>query len=212
VSDPGGVGSWFSVLVLQSLWWGFGIFFIAALTEMWFPPFPGDAVFFFGLVTLQAHDLSVYGAFLGSSLGGLVGFTLLYWLGRARGRRLFGRQETGLFSVTGLERVERWFHRWGGIVIVMGRFLAGVRSAVPLVAGVGDYPKVAAVSLGAVSILIWNGLLAVVAVVLHANWDRVSVYWRTYSVAVWTVIIVVALVGAVRFLMHRRGGRSDGSA
>ena len=185
---------WFTSMAVQSFWWTIGIFFIAALTEMLFPPFPGDAVFFLGLVSLEAGGVSVIGAFLAAVLGGLAGFVALYWLGRWQGRDLFIRRNRGLFSVEHLERVESWFRRWGAAVIIFGRFLAGVRSAVPLAAGIGDFPVVSTMSYGAVSILVWNGLLAGLALFAHANWDRVSDVFRAYSVVAWMVVIGVAVL------------------
>jgi membrane protein DedA with SNARE-associated domain len=183
---------WFTSMAVQSFWWTIGIFFIAALTEMLFPPFPGDAVFFLGLVSLEAGGVSVIGAFAAAALGGMAGFVALYWLGRWQGRELFIRRNRGVLSVRHLERVEAWFKRWGAAVIIFGRFLAGVRSAVPLAAGVGDYPLVSTVSYGAVSILVWNGLLASLALLAHAKWDFLSSVFRAYSVVAWVVLVALA--------------------
>jgi len=202
-----GAASWLSFLTALSLWWTFGVFFIAAFTEMWFPPCPGDSIFFFGLVTLQAGGMPVYSAFVASSLGGFTGFALLYWLGRARGRRAFRPESKGLFSLKSLTRVEAWFQRWGGLVIVFGRFLAGVRSAVPLVAGVGNYPRARTLVLGGVSVLIWNGLLATLALVVHENWDTVARHWRAISIAFWIVVGVIGLLAAVRYGVKKRSSR-----
>ncbi|MEW5701290.1 MAG: DedA family protein [Candidatus Zixiibacteriota bacterium] len=204
-----GTVPWLTFLTAQSLWWAFGVFFIAAFTEMWFPPFPGDAVFFLGLVMLETGGRPVYGALVASSLGGFVGFALLYWLGVAKGRLAFRKRSTGLFSHSALTRVEAWFQRWGGLVIVFGRFLVGVRSVVPLAAGVGGYPRRRALALGGVSILIWNGLLATLALVLHENWESVAGQWRTVSIGFWILVGLTVLFAAVRYFRRRSSRRSE---
>ncbi len=185
---------WLSNWAIQSAWWTFGFFFITAITEMIFPPFPGDAVLFLGLVTLQTADIPVARGIVAATLGGLAGFSLLFWLGRAKGRAVFISRNKGMFSLDRLHRVEAWFARWGALVIIFGRFLAGIRSAVPLVAGVGDYPVARTMIFGGISILLWNVLLAVSAVALHHNWDRFRSVWQTYNLLIWVVLGVVVLI------------------
>jgi membrane protein DedA with SNARE-associated domain len=189
---------------VQPLWWTFGIFMVAAITEMWFPPFPGDAFFFVGLASASAGDFSTANVIAGTCIGGCIGFASLYWLGRAKGRNLFNRRKSGILSPPTLARVERWFARWGGWVIVFGRFLSGVRSAVPLVAGIGLYPTARALGLGAVSVLVWNGLLAIAALLLGANLDRISGIWNTYNLLFWVAAICFILFWTIRFFRRRR--------
>lgn len=195
---------WLSLWVVQSLWWTFGVFFIAALSEMIFPPFPGDAVLFLGLITLQSAEISVWRGLIASTLGGLAGFALLYWFGKIKGRALFIKRDAGMFSLERLHRVEAWFKRWGAWVIIFGRFLAGIRSIVPIVAGVGDYPAATTMTYGVVSIAIWNGLLAVAAIVLHANWDRFRSVWQTYNLLIWILLGIGVLIFVWR--MNRARG------
>lgn len=204
------IDAWFAATAVDSLWWAFGLFFTAALVEMIFPPFPGDAVYFLGLVSIAARSDSAVAPIIASFLGGLVGFTALYWLGRIQGRRLFLRKPTGLLSEQTLHKMEHWLTRWGGWVIIFGRFLAGVRSAVPLVAGVGLYPRTQAIALGAISIVIWNGLLAAGALELGQNWGSVSRIVKAYNTLFWTAAIVIAILWGARFFWRRRKTRQTG--
>jgi membrane protein DedA with SNARE-associated domain len=189
---------------VQSLWWTFGIFMVVSITEMWFPPFPGDAFYFVGLISVSAGDASVASVILATCMGGFVGFASLYWLGSAKGRDLFHQRSSGFWSPGTLARVERWFTHWGGWVIIFGRFLPGVRSAVPLVAGISLFPCTRALIFGAISIVIWNGLLATAALLLGANWDHVSRIWDTYNLLFWAVALCLILFWAVRFFRRRK--------
>lgn len=198
------IDTWFAVHSLESLWWAFGLFFAAALVEMLFPPFPGDAVFFFGLVTLAANGTSVYGSIIAACAGGTVGFIAVYWIGRIYGRKFFMKRPSGLWSRGSLEKVERWFARWGGWVIVIGRFLSGVRALIPLVAGIGSYPATRSILLGAISIVIWNGVLATVALVLGENWESISRTYNTYNYIFWVVAAVLILLWVVRWYWLRQ--------
>lgn len=204
------VEAWVTFWTIESLWWTFGVFFIAALVEMWFPPFPGDAVYFIGLATMSAKGEPAWLAITAACIGGLVGFAGLYWLGRAKGRHWFAKRERGLISHNTLHRLEDWFRHWGGWVIIAGRFLMGIRSAVPLVAGIGDYPRERALALGLASIVIWNGLLAAGALLLGQNWEAVSSILSTYSKVFWTIGGIVLLIWIARLFLQKRRTRNGG--
>ena len=198
------IDTWFAVTFLDSLWWALGFFFVAALVEMIFPPFPGDAVYFFGLVTLSANGAPVIGSIIAACIGGTVGFVAIYWLGHAYGRKFFMKRQSGLWSQESLHRVERWITRWGGWVIILGRFLAGVRSLVPLVAGIGSYPTTRSITLGAASVVIWNGLLATLALVLGHNWDHVTRLVMTYNYIFWAAATLLIILWGGRVYWRRR--------
>lgn len=205
------IDTWTALWSIESIWWTVGIFFVAALVEMWFPPFPGDAVFFIGLATMSAKEEPVFLAITAACVGGFAGFAGLYWLGSIKGRHWFARRENGLVSRHTLHRIETWISHWGGWVIIGGRFLVGIRSAVPLVAGVGSYPRNHALIFGAVSIVIWNGLLATGALVLGQNWGAVSRILSTYNKVFWTLGGIVLLILAIRFFLQKRRGTKSGT-
>lgn len=196
--------SWLALWSLESLWWTFGIFFAAALVEMWFPPFPGDAVYFIGLWSMSAGDVSVYAAIGAALCGSFLGYVSLYWLGRARGRRLFMR-DSGMWSEKSLRRMEGWFRRWGGWVIIFGRFIVGARSAVPLVAGVSLFPLTWALVFGGISIIIWNGILAVGALSLGHNWESVANILSTYNLAFWIIALAGLTAWGIWKLLKKNG-------
>ncbi|MBD3297236.1 MAG: hypothetical protein GF341_01145 [candidate division Zixibacteria bacterium] len=198
------IDTWFALHSIESLWWAFGLFFAAALVEMLFPPFPGDAVYFFGLVTLAANGSSVYGSIIAACVGGTVGFVTVYWIGQVYGRKFFMKRQSGLWSQNSLVKVEHWISRWGGWVIIFGRFLSGVRALIPLVAGIGSYPTTRSFVLGALSIVIWNGVLATVALVLGENWNTISHTYNTYNYIFWLVAGILILLWAGRWFWQRR--------
>ena len=205
--NPADLPSWLPLWWLQSLFWTFGLFFLVALTEMVFPPFPGDTVFFVALIGVQSVGESVAIPLVATLLGAIAGFAVLYWLGATRGRQLFRAERKGLFALSSLERVEGWFTRWGGLVVLLGRFVSGVRSAIPLAAGISKYPLPKTMILGLLSIVLWNGILTIAALVLHENWDTVSGYWRNYSLVFWMVTIGIMILLVGRKLLRRRSAQ-----
>ncbi|MFT4135729.1 DedA family protein [Microbacterium sp.] len=74
---------------------------------------------------------------LSAFLGGEVGF----YLGHKGGPAVFERRESGLFSRKNVERTNRFFERYGGLTIILARFVPIVRTFAPVAAGVGHMHK-----------------------------------------------------------------------
>jgi membrane-associated protein len=72
-------------------------------------------------------------------LGGEVG----YLIGHKAGPRIFERKETGLFSIENVKRTNGFFERFGGLAVIVARFVPIVRTFAPVAAGVGhmNYKK-----------------------------------------------------------------------
>lgn len=114
--------------------------------------FPGDKQL------IQIDIWWVAGAIgLAAFLGGEVG----YLIGHKAGPRVFERKETGLFSVENVRRTNHFFERFGGLAVILARFVPIVRTFAPVAAGVGhmNYRKYSLYNL--IGALIWAAGLTV---------------------------------------------------
>jgi membrane-associated protein len=114
--------------------------------------FPGDKQL------IQIDIWWVAGAIgLAAFLGGEVG----YLIGHKAGPRVFERKETGLFSLENVRRTNHFFERFGGLAVILARFVPIVRTFAPVAAGVGhmNYRKYSLYNL--IGALIWAAGLTV---------------------------------------------------
>ncbi|GAA1849044.1 DedA family protein [Microbacterium koreense] len=88
---------------------------------------PPDGVF--GLSAWAVALLIGLSAFLGGEVG--------YLIGHKGGPAVFERKESGLFSRSNVERTNAFFERFGGVTIILARFVPIVRTFAPVAAGVG---------------------------------------------------------------------------
>lgn len=180
-------------------WLVFVIIFLASYIENIFPPIPGDTILLFGAYMVGRGDMSFGMALTTTLFGSVVGFMTLYLAGYKYGRGVMYSTQQTWFSPASLERVERLFERYGYKVVLINRFLAGLRSVVGLFSGIGKLNvwKVAGLSL--ISSLVWNGALIWLGGSIGENWEQITVYLQRYNTAV--SVLIVLIIGG--FLFHR---------
>src|SRR5688572_14550662 len=155
-------------LLFRSGLWIYAILFVIIFSETGFvvtPFLPGDSLLF-AVGALAAVDTSgTLTAPLASALlavAAILGNTLNYSIGRSIGPPAFSGRYRFL-KLEYLRRTEEFFARWGGMTIVLSRFVPIVRTFAPFVAGVGHmrYARFQAYNVAGglswVLIFIWGG-------------------------------------------------------
>ena len=84
--------------------------------------------------------LSVWWVALFIGLAAFIGGEVGYLIGHKGGPAVFERKESGLFSRKNVERTNAFFERFGGITVILARFVPIVRTFAPVAAGVGHMP------------------------------------------------------------------------
>lgn len=120
---------------------------------------PGDTLLVIsGLLT---HTSMVFGVNIWwvGILIGLAAFTggeVGYLIGHKLGPKVFEKKESGLFSRTNVERTNKFFERFGGLSVILARFVPILRTFVPVAAGVGhmNYKKYSLYNL--IGAVIWG--------------------------------------------------------
>lgn len=110
---------------------------------------PGDTLLIIAGLLSHPQDSAPNGIFgisvwfvalligLSAFVGGEVGFLI----GHKGGPAIFERKESGLFSRKNVERTNAFFERYGGLTIILARFVPIVRTFAPVAAGVGHMHK-----------------------------------------------------------------------
>ena len=136
---------------------------------------PGDTLLVItGLLTFSATmveggsgiDLPIWLVCLSIAFAAFLGGEVGYLIGHKAGPRIFERKETGLFSVENVKRTNAFFERFGGLAVIVARFVPVVRTFAPVAAGVGhmNYKKYSLYN--AIGALIWGAGLTFFGFVL----------------------------------------------
>ena len=152
---------------------GFGAFALLGITFIVFAEtgllvgflLPGDTLLVItGLLTFagtmtengQGINIPIYWVCLAIAFAAFLGGEVGYLIGHKVGPRIFERKESGLFSIENVKRTNGFFERFGGLAVIVARFVPIVRTFAPVAAGVGhmNYKKYSLYN--AIGALIWG--------------------------------------------------------
>ena len=163
------------------------------------PPFPGDSFIVASGALVAAGRLEPITAFLCCVGGGMGSVMVIYVFGRVYGRDFFIRKNFKLFSAQDIISVEERFRKYGGLLMVVSRFVVGFRVLLALAAGMGRYPGYKTFLYTLVSYCAFVGLLMYLGFKLVENVERIEYYFDAYKHIAWPIVIL-----AVLFLVGRR--------
>ncbi|WP_444962894.1 DedA family protein [Nocardiopsis sp. M1B1] len=115
---------------------------LALLIETFFPPVPSEAVLPGAGFLAYSGQMNVWLAITWATVGALVGGWGFYavgaLLGRDRTAWLF--EKTPLLEIEDFHKAERFFARYGGAAVLLGRCVPVVRSVISVPAGIERMP------------------------------------------------------------------------
>src|SRR4051794_38180541 len=155
-----------------------------------------------------AHSVGRFGtgfdAYLAIAIAGTVGYLvgawIGWWAGLRGGRPLVARHGRWLhLDEAKLDRAERWFGRWEGWAVFLGRLTPVVRSFVSIPAGIFEVPFRRYTILTLLGSAIWCFALAGVGYGLGTQYEKFHHAFRFADYAV-----ALAVVAAIVLLLVRR--------
>jgi len=101
-----------------------------------FPYLPGDSLLFVAGALAGAGFLKVEILIITLIAAAVIGDSVNYWIGHKTGMKVFEKNYS-LVKKEQLEKTEEYFARYGGMTIVIARFVPFIRTFAPFLAGVG---------------------------------------------------------------------------
>lgn len=140
---------YFTVEGIQEIiaWGGLLILFIIVFSETGLLVgffLPGDSLLVVaGFMAATTDLLDVWQVLFWLSVAAIVGDSVGYMIGRKAGKALYEREQSRWFRKDHLLKTKAFYEKYGGITIVLARFMPFVRTFAPTVAGVADmhYPR-----------------------------------------------------------------------
>lgn len=180
--------------------WVYVLLFLIIFTEtgvVVMPFLPGDSLLFIVGALCGAGLMSLPLALAVLITAAILGDQCNYAIGRFFGPRVFQWESSRLFNKQAFNQAHAFYERYGGVTIIVARFMPFIRTFAPFVAGVAQMSRGKFSVFNVAGALIWVGSLST-AGYFFGNFAWVK---NNLSNIIWAMILVpglLVLMGAWR--------------
>ncbi|GEO25566.1 alkaline phosphatase [Alicyclobacillus acidoterrestris] len=183
----------------------FGVFLITFIEAIGFP-FPAETTLTLSGIEWTEGVFRLAPLWAAGALGNIVGSTVAYSIGRFLGRPivLYLGKYIGITAAR-LDKANEQFQRYEYAVLVIAKFIAGIRILVPYLAGINRMRFWLFWPVNTVSAIAWSGAFIIAGHYIGALVSKLWPFLHRYLIPV--IIVVCLIVAAIVYLKvrsHRR--------
>ena len=168
-------------------------------------PAPGQIILIAAGVYAASGQLNLVAVLIAALLAAVMGDNLGYAIGYFGGRPLVRR--FGRFVFLTEKRVaatERFFHGRGNMVVLVGRFVDGLRQGIGIVAGMAQMQWRRFLTYNVVGAIGWVGLWVLVGYSAQAHIPTIYAKFDQYQIYLLVAVAVVVVALLTRWLYRRQ--------
>jgi membrane-associated protein len=195
-SIAGQYGSWLYALL-------FAIIF-AETGLVVFPFLPGDSILFIAGTVVAAAGLNVHVLAALLVAAAIFGDSVNYAIGRYIGPKVFQRPDSRWVRQEHLRRTQAFYDKYGGVTIIIGRFVPIIRTFAPFLAGVAGMPYRRFLSFNVIGAVLW------ITSLVYAGYWFGNIPWVKDNLTFIVIgIVVVSLIPAITTFVQERSARKS---
>lgn len=184
---------------------------LALLIETFFPPMPSEAVLPGAGFLAYSGQMNVVLAIVWATIGCLVGGWGFYAIGAllGRDRTAWLVEKTPLLEIEDFYKAERFFKRFGGVAVLVGRCVPLVRSFISVPAGIERMPLFKFSVYTVIGSAVWNTIWIGLGYAFGPAIEPVLVRWsgvisNVVVVAIGLLVLWFIIVRVMRLVRERR--------
>jgi membrane protein DedA with SNARE-associated domain len=165
-------------------------------------PAPGQTIMVAAAIYAGAGRLNVFAVAAIAFVAAVLGDNIGYWIGVRGGRRLVHRFGKYIFiTPERLDRAERFFARRGNRIVVVARFIDGLRQLNGVIAGITAMPWRTFLLYNAIGAALWVGWWTTISYFLGTHLVEIIEHAHRYK---WWAIALVVIALAAYIVLHVR--------
>lgn len=187
----------------------YGYFGVAGLVtlEDFGMPVPGETVLIAAAFFAGIGHLNIFLVFLVGFIGAVIGDNIGFAIGEFGGHPLLERVGKYVFMTPPrIKKAEDFFNRNGPKVIVIARFIEGLRQANGLIAGISDMKWLKFLLYNAIGAFLWVGLWSTVG---YFGGNNINIFLRYQLYFTVVILMMISLVLINKFVIHRHTNKSN---
>ncbi len=165
-----------------------------------FPFLPGDSILFISGTVVAAASLNVHVLVALLIAAAILGDSLNYAIGNYIGPKVFDKPDSRWFKQEHLRRTQSFYDRYGGVTIIIGRFVPIIRTFAPFLAGVAGMAYRRFLSFNVIGAVLW------ITSLVYAGYLFGNIPWvkQNLTLIVIAIVVVSLIPAATTFLRERR--------
>ena len=173
--------------------WVYALLFVIVFVEtgvVVMPFLPGDSLLFVVGTLCGAGLMNLPLAMLLLTVAAILGDQVNYTIGRAFGPRVFHWEQSRFFNKHAFDQAHAFYERYGGITIILARFMPFIRTFAPFVAGVAEMTRRKFTAYNVVGGVVW------VVSLTSAGYLFGNIPWvkENLDKIIWAMILVPGLI------------------
>src|SRR5579863_3467157 len=185
--------------------YGYLAVFFLVMIEDFGIPVPGETILIAAALYAGNGQLNIVGVGVVGFVAAVIGDNIGFAIGHFGGRALVDRWGKYIFlTEERLAKTERFFERHGGKIIVIARFIEGLRQANGIIAGITGMHWRRFAIFNAIGAALWVGTWVTLGYLAGNHITAIYHYITQYSLYALIAAVVVVAALVVRHLARRR--------
>jgi membrane-associated protein len=186
--------------------WLYVLLFLVIFAEtglVVFPFLPGDSILFIAGTIVATAGLDVHLLVVVLVIAAVLGDTVNYSVGHYIGPKAFDRPDSRWFKQAHLRRTQDFYDRYGGVTIIIGRFVPIIRTFAPFLAGVAGMTYRKFITFNVVGGILW------ITSLVYAGFLFGNIPWvkNNLTLIVLTIVAVSLIPAVTTFISEHRAAR-----
>lgn len=198
------IASW--IVALGPIWVYSPLFLIVFVETglVFFPFLPGDSLLFAaGVFTADGGGLNVVVTLLVFYAAAILGNTSNYWIARFFGSRIIDSGKVKALTPERMQKLDEYFEKYGGLTIIITRFMPFFRTFAPFIAGTGHMNFARFTFFNVIGGVSWVTLFVLVGH-FFGGIPFVQEHFEMIVLGIVGVSVAPAVVGAVKAALSAR--------
>jgi membrane-associated protein len=154
---------------------------------------PGDSLLLAAGVFAGKGKLPIGWLIVLVVLAAIIGYEVGYHIGRRIGPRLFKRDDGFLFRKEYIDRTRSFLEKYGFATVVLGRFIANVRTIISAVAGAGQMNRQRYFLYNVIGAILWGAGVTLLGYWLGSNVPDIDKYIIPLVIAALLILYAVTV-------------------
>jgi len=163
------------------------------------PILPGDSLLFAVGTFAALGSLNLKWTIILLSVAAILGDTINYWIGAILGPKVFNYENSKIFRKEYIDKTHQYYEKYGGLTIILARFIPIIRTFAPFVAGIGKMNYFKFFSYNVIGGIGWIILL----VLSGYFFGNIPIIKKNFTIVIMAIIVISILPGITEFIRHK---------